>query len=276
MKGSKKYIIYKTTNVVNGHIYIGKHQTRTPYKFDGYLGSGIVLRNAIKKHGKENFKRETLFVYNDEEDAYNKEAEIVTKEFRSRADVYNACDGGVGFLSGERNPQFGFRYSDEEKMVMSEMFKGEKGPFWGKHHTEETKAKMSEAKSGVKNPFYGKFGEEHPSFGKHLPEETKNKMSEAKLGAKNSRFGYTYTGLDRKNMSISFLGKEEYAQRVLDIIFAEKVHGWKSKLARKWGVGSCDKVTRFAHNQQEEIQRMTEILKLRDILISIGMSERVG
>jgi group I intron endonuclease len=259
-KDTGKYIIYKTTNLINGHIYIGKHITDTPYTFDGYLGSGLGLQKAIKKYGKENFKRETLFVYDDEEDAYNKESEIVTKEFRYRHDVYNACDGGLGFLSGERNPRFGFRYSDEEKKSMSERFRGKNGPFWGHRHTEETKAIFSKAMSGVKHPFYGKFGKEHPSFGTCRSEETKKKMREAKIGAKNNRFGYSYTRLDRKNMSIAFLGQEEYDQRVLDIIFAEKVRGWKSKLARKWGVSSCDKVTRFALQHAEEIDRVRELI----------------
>lgn len=35
---STYYTIYKTTNLINGKIYIGKHQTKDPY--DSYLGSG--------------------------------------------------------------------------------------------------------------------------------------------------------------------------------------------------------------------------------------------
>ena len=31
-----KYIVYKTTNLVNNYIYIGVHKTNTPYEFDGY------------------------------------------------------------------------------------------------------------------------------------------------------------------------------------------------------------------------------------------------
>lgn len=52
----KKYhLIYKTTNLLNGKIYIGKHTTTN--KEDNYLGSGIKLINAIKKYGRENFKK---------------------------------------------------------------------------------------------------------------------------------------------------------------------------------------------------------------------------
>ena len=59
MDKKKHYLVYKTTNLVNGKIYIGQHQT---YDLnDGYLGSGILLRRAIEKYGEENFKREILF-----------------------------------------------------------------------------------------------------------------------------------------------------------------------------------------------------------------------
>ena len=48
--------IYKITNLVNGKIYIGKD---TKDRKD-YYGSGIVIKQAIKKYGKENFKKEIL------------------------------------------------------------------------------------------------------------------------------------------------------------------------------------------------------------------------
>ena len=56
----KYHIIYKTTNLINGKIYVGMHSTDNLN--DGYLGSGWILKQAIKKYGKENFKREVLLV----------------------------------------------------------------------------------------------------------------------------------------------------------------------------------------------------------------------
>ena len=51
--------IYKTTNLIDGKIYIG--QKKSP-KFLGekYLGSGRVLRKALDKYGRENFKVELI------------------------------------------------------------------------------------------------------------------------------------------------------------------------------------------------------------------------
>ena len=48
--------IYKTTNLIDGKIYIGKDVKNNP----NYLGSGIRLKYAIKKYGINSFKKEIL------------------------------------------------------------------------------------------------------------------------------------------------------------------------------------------------------------------------
>jgi hypothetical protein len=46
------HIVYKTTNLVNERFYIGVHK-QEGIEFDGYLGSGKALQNAINKYGKK-------------------------------------------------------------------------------------------------------------------------------------------------------------------------------------------------------------------------------
>ena len=101
------YIVYKTTNLVNGKMYVGVHRTN-PDIFDGYIGCGVSYRDkkknkkgfpkAVQKYGYENFKRETLFIYPDTKEghdaAYQKEAEIVTKEWVKSQNNYNLTIGG--------------------------------------------------------------------------------------------------------------------------------------------------------------------------------------
>ena len=101
-----KYIVYCTTCLINGKIYIGVHKTSNSDVFDGYIGNGIkigyLLKNpktafqyALKKYGYSNFRRTILYVYDEELDAYKKEEEIVTKEFIKRKDNYNTSLGGI-------------------------------------------------------------------------------------------------------------------------------------------------------------------------------------
>lgn len=55
----KHYLVYQTTNLLNGKIYIGQHQTDNLN--DGYIGSGVELNLDIEKFGRDNFKREIIF-----------------------------------------------------------------------------------------------------------------------------------------------------------------------------------------------------------------------
>ena len=103
-----KYIVYLTTNLksqINGinRIYVGVHKTEDPSIFDGYLGCGCYINQpstymhpktpfqyAVKKYGVQAFRREILFIFDNKQDAYNKEAEIVNTDFLKQAHTYNA------------------------------------------------------------------------------------------------------------------------------------------------------------------------------------------
>lgn len=103
------YIVYKTTNLINGKIYVGVHRTN-PDIFDGYIGCGVFseIKNrknklkgfpkAVQKYGYNNFKREILFIYPDtpegEADAYDKERDIVDIDFVKSSYTYNLIVGG--------------------------------------------------------------------------------------------------------------------------------------------------------------------------------------
>lgn len=52
--------IYITTNLINGKKYIGQKKIDNNSRWKSYLGSGVHLKNAILKYGKENFKREII------------------------------------------------------------------------------------------------------------------------------------------------------------------------------------------------------------------------
>lgn len=89
------YVIYKTTNIATGRFYIGKWSAKD-IRGQSYLGSGKALRADIRLLGRAAFKRETLFVFDNPEDAIAMERQIVTKEFCKRHDTYNLVAGGCG------------------------------------------------------------------------------------------------------------------------------------------------------------------------------------
>lgn len=84
------YLIYKITNIKTNKFYIGAH--RTTDINDKYMGSGVYLKQAQKKYGIENFKKEILCVFDNEHDMFNKEAELVNLHENS----YNLMNGGQG------------------------------------------------------------------------------------------------------------------------------------------------------------------------------------
>lgn len=110
-----KYIVYLTKNKkskVNGEckIYVGVHKTNNPETFDGYLGCGVYVNQpstymypktpfqyAVKKYGTDAFERSVLYIFDNQEDAYKKESEIVDTNFLKLSHTYNACLGGISY-----------------------------------------------------------------------------------------------------------------------------------------------------------------------------------
>ncbi len=159
--------VYKTINLINQKYYIGKHSSKNPN--DEYLGSGLALQRAIKKHGLENFKKEVLHLYESEVDAYNKERELL-EELDGVKDplCYNLCYGGVGFWKGAT-------HSAEARDKISE---GNKG----KVRTEEAKQKYSASKKGIPKSDKHKQRLSEVNLGKTLGEDTRKKISESNMG----------------------------------------------------------------------------------------------
>lgn len=177
------FTIYKITNKINGKFYIGMHKTKDLN--DGYMGSGKLIRRAIKKYGLENFSKEILHICDSEKDMKNKEKELVIIGEMS----YNLCDGGhggFGYINRETlgNPSTAGKkgrektdsilyekYGENWRSVISKKNQNWKialevarqkypdGAFAGKKHNEETKKKIGEASSkaqkGSGNSQYG-------------------------------------------------------------------------------------------------------------------------
>ncbi len=133
--------IYKITNLINNKVYIGQTR-RQDFKY--YWGSGVLIDKAIKKYGKQNFKKEILLLCDNQNDA--NEAEIFyINEYDSVNNGYNLHIGGSngGWFRGKNHPRFGVKVSKEtlEKMKKSHI---------GKIKSQKIKNKISQSLKGRK------------------------------------------------------------------------------------------------------------------------------
>lgn len=184
------YTVYKITNMVNGKIYIGVHKTDNLN--DDYMGSGKLVKLAQEKYGIENFTREYLQVFDNAEDMFNMESELVNEEFIARSDVYNLALGGYGgwdYINGDEESRKSKNLRAYAAMKKSMLIKyGVENPSQIPENRIRTSERMKYAHS--QNKDLGWTGLEF--LGKKHSEETKAKIGEkAKLrtGDKNSQFG---------------------------------------------------------------------------------------
>lgn len=144
------FIVYKTTNITNNHYYIGVHK-QSGSSFDGYYGSGIGLKRALQKYGKENFVRETLYSFQDSESAYNKEREILSSLY-NLSECYNMRPGGRGIRGKicSHTPEWRKKVSEAHKgkKLSKETIDKIKKIDRAYMKTSEYRQKMSESKKG--------------------------------------------------------------------------------------------------------------------------------
>lgn len=171
------YIIYETTNLINNKKYRGIHKTLELE--DGYIGSGKIFTQAVKKYGKINFKREILEFCSSYEELMEKEKIYVNKEWINNRMNYNLIIGGQiqddvcrekisetlkeRFKNTEHNRKGMEPWNKNKKGVQSAWNKGLKlGP-----QSQESKDKKSKTlKERYKNEVHHSKGKEPWNKGK--------------------------------------------------------------------------------------------------------------
>ena len=104
-------IIYKITNLLNNKIYVGKSELNNP----NYYGSGTYITRAIKKYGKENFKKDIIIEFYFYDNDLLNEEEIYWIETLNSKDPkigYNITKGGDGIDSEFRSSQMKVAWKD--------------------------------------------------------------------------------------------------------------------------------------------------------------------
>jgi len=171
--------IYITNNITNMKKYIGQR------KFDNYggrvfwknyLGSGSILKKALKKHGRNSFSRKIIAI------AYSKEELNELEIYYIKINDAVISDNYYNISLGGSSTFAGMRHSEESKRKIGR--KGVDSPNYGKHPSDETRDKLRKISKEKRHSEETKQklkvinkGENNPNYGKHASLETKLKMS---------------------------------------------------------------------------------------------------
>lgn len=240
MKNEDKnyHLIYKTTCVVTGKFYIGRHSTNNPN--DAYLGSGKMLRNSIKKHGKENHIRVILESLTSLEELIKREEEIVTVNLIVDPHCMNMKLGGEG---GN-----GLVWTDQGKANLSKALKGRKlskeqrarmkiylkGINSGRKATNEAKAKMSAAHKGITHTDEAKEKIRAAHLGKIFSQEHKKNIGIASTGRKQTDHAKKRVSETHKGVPLD----QEHRKKIADALRGKKkspehMKNWHAAIERR-------------------------------------------
>jgi len=204
-------VIYKTTNLVNGKIYVGQDSKNNPK----YFGSGLLLHKAIKKYGIDNFEKEILEECSHKEEL--DEREIYWIKFHNSTNKkigYNISEGGTGGKLTKVEWKKGKTYEEA----------------YGKEKAEELKAHFSKIRKGKKLGFKNITSEEFGKKiskalkGREITDEHKGKISdtlkeyfqteegvEARNNLRKLKTGTKQTEKSNKKRSEKLKGKRNHA-----------------------------------------------------------------
>jgi group I intron endonuclease len=183
-------IIYKTINLINRKIYIGKDVKNKK----SYYGSGNLLKSAIKKYGKENFKKEIIEKCSNNEELCEREKYWIKKLDATNHEIgYNISKGGIGGIPDLKVAEItknkisaslkNRKFSKEHREKLSKASKG-------KPKSKEHREKLSKA---VKKLFAE--GWEGSTKGKKHSKEACKKISLSLIGTARANKSITIDGV---------------------------------------------------------------------------------
>ena len=226
--------IYKTTNLLNGKIYIGQHKSDL---FDtDYYGSGKYFRRALKKYGKDNFSVEILEWCDSKELADEREVYYIQKSNSRNPSIgYNIAYGGEGgdlvtCLPEDERKRFSDMVSEFNRLGIT----GNKC----NHLSEEHKRKISESNTGKKMSAHAV--EAHRLKVKGLPAWNKGLTADDPRVAKYVRKKGEFHHTDDTRKRIS-----EHTKGVKKPKVSEKMRG------RKWMHNNNHTVMVFEHEIEQ-------------------------
>ena len=149
------FYLYEITHIPTGRYYRGI--TCKPID-SGYLGSGTRIKNAVRKYGKDEFRRvdHAWFMYKD--DAIHAESQWVTEIEVEDPKCFNLTVGGKGYRATWTNKDNTAKRMSKSALKRWSMTPvenrpvGERNPFYGKSHSDESRKKISDGNRGRRQP----------------------------------------------------------------------------------------------------------------------------
>ena len=236
------HYVYVIVNKINLKLYFGSHSWEGTGVDPNYYGSGKIIKQAVKKYGKDNFIIQPIKFYDTVEECRKAEEELLNKyNIADNPYCYNLKNSAIGSEKGKNNPMYGKHHTDATRRKMSQASKG-------RALSDEHKQKISRAKKGEKHPNYGKRGKGTPMYGKHHTEETRQKLSQAKKGENNPMYGRTRTENTRNKIAIANGGKPLVAIKDGKIkIFTSQMECSRVLGLHHSAINSCLKGRRKSH-----------------------------
>jgi len=193
--------IYMTINLINGKKYVGQ---RKKNKLDlSYCGTGVYLKKAVNKYGRENFIN-GIIEYCESFEELNKKEKYWIKFHETMTPCgYNLTEGGEGISKYKHTKETISKISKSGKIAQGSLkaralnrerqIKRLTDPIERmKHKAVQNRpdVKLKISKSQIKRMLNPKNRERISKSltGRHLSEETKNKISKGTSGVNNPMF----------------------------------------------------------------------------------------
>jgi hypothetical protein len=187
------HFVYITINLINNKKYVGDHSTTNLN--DGYLGSGKLILSAIKKYGKNNFKREILEYCSSKQIAFDAQEKYIMSFNTLNPYGYNIspkgghqCKNGMSIESREKwlSSLKNTLSSKETRLKMSKAKKGKPSTKKGIKVKEKMVEKYG-AEDGIKryNEYLKKSKKSHQNV--IQSKETREKRSKKLKGRKRPK-----------------------------------------------------------------------------------------
>lgn len=141
------YYTYLVTNLVNGKRYFGVRlcEALSPERDGKYLGSGNLIKQAIKKYGRDNFRKDIDGIFDTAEEAYSRESEVVDDDWVKDGMTYNLRQGGMGGVKATAETRRKISKASAAVQKTPEWNEKNRQAMLGREFTEETIAKMGTA-----------------------------------------------------------------------------------------------------------------------------------